>query len=320
MRLCLVSDDRVVDRAAETAALLERRIREVFPTLPLGEVHLVPADEGQHNDLIVLGDRWVFRFPRHAASVRRLPRLVAVLRLVRRHTRAVEVATPDPEYVCLEPPEVGKAFVGYPLIPGQPLWRERVQVLAQSNVAQAKALAVELARFLRGLHGIPLPEVEAALPGEVTDFRPLAHWEDLYGRIQRRLFPLMRPAAREEVAASFASFLGDSRNRENPPALIHGDFGTGNWLHELSGDGQPRLTGVIDFDGARLDDPAVDVAAATSIPSVPAFVDAFRRAYGVSEQVDARARFYRSTFLLQEALFGVEHGDAEALGALASFT
>jgi aminoglycoside 2''-phosphotransferase len=307
----------MLDSAEQKAELLGRRIREVFPALPPGEVRLVPTDEGQNNDLVVLSDRWVFRFPRHAAGVRRLPRLVALLRLVRRHA---SVATPEPGYVCLEPPEVGKAFLGYPLIPGLPLWRERLQELAQSDTARVEALATGIAQFLRALHGIPLGEVEAALPGEVTSFRPLAHWEGLYARIARSLFPLMRPDAREQVASSFGSFLGDSRNREVPPALTHGDFGTGNWLHELGGDGGPRLTGVIDFDGARLDDPAVDVAAATSVPSAPAFVDAFRRAYGVTERVDARGHFYRTTFVLQEALFGLEHGDAEAFGALASFT
>lgn len=303
--------------AEQKAARLERRIREVFPALPPDEVRLVPPDEGQNNDLVVLGRRWVFRFPRHAAGVRRLPRLVAVLRLVRRHA---SVATPDPEFVCLEPPRVGKAFVGYALLPGQPLWHERLHALAQSDTASVEALAVQIALFLRGLHEIPLAEVEAALPGEAAGYRPLVHWEDLYGRIERRLFSLMRRDARETVASSFESFLGHRRNREEPPALTHGDFGTGNWLHETGGEGGPRLTGVIDFDGARLDDPAVDVAAATSVSSVPAFVDTFRRAYGVTERVDARARFYRSTFALQEALFGVEHGDAEALGALAAYT
>ena len=43
------------------------------------------------------------------------------------------------------------------------------------------------------------------------------------------------------------------------------------------------------------------------------------RTYGVVEAVAARARFYAATFVLQEALFGAEHGAAEAFAALSAY-
>jgi aminoglycoside 2''-phosphotransferase len=297
---------------------------------------LVPADQGQNNDVLVLADRWVFRFPRHASGVERLPRLARVLRLVRGR---VSLPTPDPAYVQLDPPEVGKAFVGHPLLPGEPLWPERLHALAESDPAAVETLAVQLATFLRELHAVPLPDVEKALSvgapvssGE-SEHRPivhlahLAHWEDLYERIARRLFVHMRPAVRAKVAARFDAFLGDPRNRHVVPVLIHGDFGTGNWLHsggDLGGaahsERSAHISGVIDFDGAHLDDPAVDIAAACGDVCPPLFVAAFRRAYGVTPALEERGRFYRSTFPLQEALFGAEHDDPDAFAAIRPYT
>lgn len=47
------------------------------------------------------------------------------------------------------------------------------------------------------------------------------------------------------------------RVRRNPPALIHGDFWFGNTIWQAG-----RLTGIIDWDGACIADPARDVAGA----------------------------------------------------------
>jgi aminoglycoside phosphotransferase (APT) family kinase protein len=45
--------------------------------------------------------------------------------------------------------------------------------------------------------------------------------------------------------------------RANPPTLIHGDFWFGNTIWDNG-----RLTGIIDWDGAAIADPARDVAGA----------------------------------------------------------
>lgn len=45
--------------------------------------------------------------------------------------------------------------------------------------------------------------------------------------------------------------------RANPPTLVHGDLWFGNTLWEHG-----RLTGIVDWDGARVADPAHDVAIA----------------------------------------------------------
>jgi aminoglycoside 2''-phosphotransferase len=125
--------------------------------------------------------------------------------LVRRHAT---LATPEPRYLSPDLPEVGAAFLGYPLIAGEPRRRSTLDALAvQDDAAPVRRMAEQLATFLKALHSISADAIKEALPGEATGFRPLDEWDDLYARIRRLLFPHMRSDARAAVAARFEAFL-----------------------------------------------------------------------------------------------------------------
>ena len=121
----------------------------------------------------------------------------------------------------------------------------------------------------------------------------------------------MRRDARARIARSFEEFLDDARNFEYEPALRHGDFGGSNILFDPA---SWSLTGVIDWSSAGLGDPAVDVAGLISSNSYgEPFLRLCYEVYPEIESMLDRARFYASTFALQEALHGVEAGDEAAL-------
>ena len=68
-----------------------------------------------------------------------------------------------------------------------------------------------------------------------------------------------------------------------------------------------KPTGVIDFSSAGPDDPAVDFAAASTLgPDILAQIAA---TYPAVHAARDRLAFYKGTFALQEALFGIEHND-----------
>jgi len=257
---------------------------------------------GQNNLVLVADDRLVFRFPRYPDGVGALPREARILRAV---GPRVPLPIPDPLYISFDEPAVGRAFLGYPMIPGQPLWRETLEGIADPDALTA--LGQQVGDFLCRLHAVPVEEV---LPEEVAAFDPLAFWRDLYGRIERRLFQHMRPDARAATARHFEAFLADPTSRAFAPGLVHGDFGTGNILHDPA---RLTATGVIDFGHAGVGDPAVDLAA---LPWTPRpFFEGLAAAYPDVDVTADRVRFYRGTFALQEALFGVEQGDESAFRA-----
>ena len=274
-----------------------RRIREVYPDLVIATVR--PIEAGQYNDVLLVDGELIFRFPRFAEGVRTLATETAILRGLR---GAITLPIPDPIYRSLDSGIVGQAFTGYRLIPGEPLWLDTFRAI--DDEATLDRLAGQLATFLRELHGVP---VEGAIACElpVPDHR--AHWSDLYARIRAKLFPHMSPAARERVGEHFEAVLDDWESFAFKPVLVHGDFGTGNILFDARAG---AIAGVVDFGSAHLDDPALDVAALASYGEP--FLRRAAVAYPAIEATLDRTRFYRGTFALQEALYGVEHGDPRA--------
>lgn len=274
----------------------QQRIAEIYPEIDSQELRLI--DSGQNNDVLIAEGKLVFRFPRHPSGVDVLQREVLLLRSL---ARRLPIPIPKPSFTSFEPREVGTVFMGYRALPGEELHCDLLQTSDSLRV-----LAAQLASFLKALHRIPLD----AVPAERSRRDWLAGWDDMYRRLRKHLFPLMHPDARKRVAGSFNAFLADERNRSVKPVLIHGDFGSGNILVDPA---SLTVTGVIDWGSAHADDPAVDIAAASTVAE--GLVDEMIPFYPELDTMLSRARFYRSTFRLQEGLFGVENDDAAALRA-----
>jgi aminoglycoside 2''-phosphotransferase len=69
---------------------------------------------------LVVNESIVFRFPRTPSGVEALAVERAILRALRGR---LPLPIPDPSYENLGTHQVGTTFVGYPRLPGSPLWR-----------------------------------------------------------------------------------------------------------------------------------------------------------------------------------------------------
>jgi aminoglycoside 2''-phosphotransferase len=288
--------------AAEMGAPVRRTnaiasIHAAYPELRIERLRL--NDEGQSNDVLIVNDDLIFRFPRDDEGIANLATEAALLGLLRPFAT---LPIPEPTYTSFTPRAVGQVFVGYRMLPGEPLWRETVAAI--TDPATVQRLATQLAAFLRALHRIPADAVTDVLPP--ADWRQL--WRDLREQIRAVLFPHVSNAIQERITATFAAFFDDSHDFAFTPAVIHGDFGTGNLLWDAR---TGEMTAVIDFGSACIGDPALDVAALLTYGEP--FVRQGLAAYPAMEAMLPRARFYLRTFPLQDALFGVEHNDADAL-------
>ena len=256
--------------------------------------------QGQNNDVLVVNGALIVRFPRYAQGIEDLKVETAILRGIRDH---VSLQIPNPQFVHLEGQAPGQAFVGYPRIPGAPLWRDTLYGI--SDLAIVKRLALQLGQFLKSLHGLPLESlVPVGLP--VVDTR--AAYNDLYGRMREKLFPFMRHAARQAVATHFEAFLCEPDGFAFQLVLKHGDFGPSNILYDSE---RQVICGIIDFSGCALGDPAYDFAGLLSGYG-EVFVRSCAAGYPEVEGLLPRARFYQGTFALEEALFGLENNDPQA--------
>lgn len=273
-------------------------IHDAYPDFSIETVQL--NQNGQFNDILMVNDESIFRFPKTPREAARLVTETALLRSLQNYDT---LPIPDPIYRSKETASIGQIFMGYRLLPGAPLWPETLDALKDEEVQH---LADQLATFLHQLHAISVEALEVKLP----DFQGCEQWRDLYARFRSKLFPFMRADARRWVTEQFEGFLGDKSNCSYTPALVHGDFGRTNILYNARTN---SISGIIDFSSAGWGDPAVDFAAILSpVCYGEPFLERFSVHYPGIEAMLSRARFYVGTFALQEALYGLEDEDQKA--------
>lgn len=251
---------------------------------------------GQNNDILLINSTYVFRFPKYDEGIERLKDEIDFLNRIAAHTT---LQVPRPFYWNYRPDGIGRAFVCYMKIEGEPLEAELMGSIEDER--HLRRLADQLGLFLKSLHGVTFPE-------SGTGYTGYSDWSDLYERVQSKLYTYMNPEAKSRIDRHFSGYLGERSNFEIIPVPVHGDFGTSNILYDARG---RRIGGIIDFGSAGIGDPAVDYAALRA-----SYGERFFRfvldAYPEVADMMARIDFYRGTFALQEALFGLEHNDREA--------
>jgi aminoglycoside phosphotransferase (APT) family kinase protein len=204
--------------------------------------------DGATSDVVVR----IYREYEHnaAEAVRREHAALAAVSSVTDLAPKVILADPDGEIIG-DPLLVMSFFSGAPLPPGP----------------DAEGWVRQMADGLIAVHETPL----VRLPAEFRRGEPPAE------RVARLVNspPKESDALWEQVAAALSR--GVHGVSTNTPTLIHGDYWFGNtiWMHG-------RLTGIIDWDGARIADPALDVSIARNdivVFSGPLMADIFLERY-----------------------------------------
>lgn len=254
---------------------------------------------GQNNDLLLINDELIFRFPKYEHGAAALRREQAILDAVGPH-----LPTATPHYIVHTPNDakVGRAFVGYRRLAGVPLWPEQFAQIDDEGTIDR--LAVDLATFLQTLHAIPTQAIDYQLQPAETQ----ADWSKIFARIRRVVYPHLNAEARDWTGRHFVEFLENADSFAFANVLRHGDFGASNILYS---DSARRITGVVDFGHAGVGDPAVDFAG-LCVCYGEQFLQRCARVYPGIDRCWERIRFYAGcAFLLEDALFCTENNTEE---------
>lgn len=273
----------------------EERIREIYPELDIDHSEVI--DLGQNNDVLIVNDNLVFRFPKYVEGIKKLIKETEILEQIK---GKLSLSIPYPQYSSMEPNEVGKVFTGYKLIEGTPLWTDMMK-----NIHKEERIASQLVQFLMELHSQPVDRlgIEKKSTEDVRN-----SIVDLYGEFKDKLFPYMNETSKSEMDYNFDAFLSNKELLSFNTVLIHGDFGASNILWDSI---REEVTGIIDFGETEIGDPAYDFAGLLASYGQP-FVKRCLSMYPDGEKIFERMTFYKSTFALQEALHGVKNNDREA--------
>lgn len=273
-------------------------IHNVLPDLEITSARLQAG--GQYSDALLINNQLVFCFPLYTD----LTQEVAILKSLRGR---VPLAVPNPIHVHPGSTAQEQSFFGYRRIGGEIVTADEIETTY--DAATCDRLAAQIAQFLKALHSHPVAEVDFEL--HVHDGP--ADYAAMYKQIRQRLFSFMRLEARTAVTRLFEDYLGSPSGYSFIPALRHGDFGMANLLFDHA---KVEFVGAIHFGDAALGDPAVDFAGIYAFSEHSArFADRMLAEYPELEAMRQRMRFHRATFALQEALFGAENGDDQALAA-----
>lgn len=279
-----------------------QRIKQVFPQFSITSA--VRNRIGQYNDVVIVNDEWVFRFPKYPNGIDQLERETALLHAIKPY---LSLPIPEPRFQQFHYKSVGYVFCGYPLLVGEPFTREKY--LSVRRDGDVRILAEQLGIFLWQLHHIPFIE---SVQGQFLE-QPNMHviLSQLYQDIQEKLFVYMQREARQKISHCFEAYLSDASHFQFQACLVHGDFGGTNILYDKN---HHMIAAIIDFGNSGLGDPAYDFAGLISSYGED-FLELISPVYPDLSQIIERSRFYRSTFALQEALFGLKHADKQAFCA-----
>ncbi|MFI9811671.1 capreomycin phosphotransferase [Saccharothrix variisporea] len=261
-------------------------VQRACPGVDLADVSV---HSGQFHDVLITHDR-VFRFPKTAAAAAELPARAAVLTAIDAADLGVGVPVPLSE--------VGpEGFLVLSRLHGTPL--ERADATSPDVV---DVVAAEFARVLRALAAADVEKV-----GRVVPFADPGRWAEFAGRVRTTLFPLMSADGRARAERELAAAVGLDHVATG---LVHGDLGGENVLWQQVEE-LPQLTGIVDWDEAKVGDPAEDLAAVGASYGT-ALLERVVALLG-AEDAWPRIRAYQGTFALQQALAGAEDGDDEEL-------
>ena len=264
------------------------QIRAVYPELAIHSSRLL-TNGGQFSIVLFVNEALVFRFPRSETGAQSMARELTILAALQGKTT---LPIPNPIYQH----EINglPAFMGYPLIPGEPV---QADTFASVDERVLKHVAEQIVEFLREVHSTPLD-----LPEEETR----DDWAAMYQAFREQLYPFMRADAQAEVSANFEQALNNPQLWAYQPVLRHGDFGTRNILYDPQ---MWAITGVIDFGMSGVGDPAQDVGAIWSLGE--RFMEHFFALYPEMRTTVERVKFIRSTYALQQALYALRDGNQE---------
>ena len=265
------------------------KIGQAHPELSLERLDF--NQDGMVNDVVIVDDDLVCRFPRNDWGRNELQHEARVLELVRRH-----VTVPIPRFEVLE-----DGFASYRFLPGVPLTRG---LLLRLPEATGSAVLAEVVHFVRTLHDIPRSELEAAGIGPSVTNRDRNWWLKFLDDFRERVFPQLMRYQRAFVDEHFEPVVSGELSLAYEPRLVSGDLAP---YHLLFDPAASRLAGVIDFGTAGLGDPAVDLATLLNVYG-ESLLDPALEVYPELRSCLDRARFWAGTLELQWALLGLEPG------------
>jgi aminoglycoside 2''-phosphotransferase len=219
-------------------------IKKYFPKIPLVSPKLIT--KGWDNDVVILDDKFVFRFPKREKY---FDRFKAEIKLLRYLSPKMPVPVPDYQYT---PGDL--SFGGYKIIPGVEMTPEVFNTFTDS---QKKRIAEQLGKFLSVMHDTSVEKAKEFGFEEEDEgyWWSRNHTEQTLQGLREKVFPKLTKEEIDWVEQQFDQYSSLSFDFEI--TVIHSDL-VGD--HIFVDPEKGMVTGIIDFADTEFSDPALDFA------------------------------------------------------------
>jgi aminoglycoside phosphotransferase (APT) family kinase protein len=214
--------------SSDLLASLRNVIVAAFPDL--ADQSFALATRGWDSIAVDVGDRLIFKFPRHEAAAARLRKEARLLAATR-----PRLSMPVPEMTLFEGPPL---FSRHPKLAGEHLTSAVYATVSQTGRAR---VASQLARFYAELHALDAAELAALGAGRIAAWLPTA---EIVAKALPRLPEPFRRRAQDALGAY-------ERLPLDPSGETFGFFDGHGWNLAFDAD-RERLNGVYDFGDSGL--------------------------------------------------------------------
>jgi len=217
-------------------------VKNNFPDLLINKVRI--NRNGWDNDILILNEEIVFRFPKSNDLLSKIEDEGKILENLKDKNPFLLI--PNYEYLYKNDELRG---VKYRFLEGISL-----SELSVSNLQENPFNAQGLGDFLTKLHSIAISKLNHSNLGTTHS---LEYWESLHKKVEIKIFPFLTLKQQKEINELFYRFLDEFSELTNKKTIIHGDLTASNIIYNQE---KECINGVIDFTDAQIGDPAFDFA------------------------------------------------------------
>jgi aminoglycoside phosphotransferase (APT) family kinase protein len=242
--------------------------------LQLASKSVTKIGHGWDNTVFLVGDEYVFRFPRREVAINRLSIEGKILPILKDY---VSIAYSVPLFWGEGDYDYPAPFLGYPYLSGQ---------FPIGLTDQQRALsATTLARFLRNLHAFPIQIAQEN--GVQHDHRNMTDISLRKEKMNKFITDLALHFNEEEyhIISNYLEQLRTERVSQKH-VLLHGDLHFKNMLVDMNG----RVSGIIDWGDINIGHPACDLNLVYSFLPPDARSEFFNEYGDVDEETKLLAR------------------------------
>jgi aminoglycoside 2''-phosphotransferase len=203
--------------------------------------HIIKLGEGWMSQAYLINHKFVFRFPKEKGGAFDTEKEKKVLPVLNKH-----ITLNIPEFIYCGKQDNGYPFVGYKILPGEPM---NEQLFHSLSIEIKNKIADQIAEFI---DQISLFNVEQAKELNIQENNFYQDYLETFLEVQEKVFPKINKEMQVYISSRFTSYLENKNHFVYTPKLLHSDLSLDHLLFDKK---RQELTGIIDFGDMQIGDP-----------------------------------------------------------------